>query len=81
MRHLRLPPAETAATLDDSPETPMGVRLDAVEPVPSSPESLRPQHFAALFGPVTAHVWPKPAEIDKAVDGDAADAAGPAITP
>jgi hypothetical protein len=53
---LRLPPADTAATFEDNPETPTGETLEVVEPVPSSPDSLRPQHLAASFGPVTAHV-------------------------
>jgi hypothetical protein len=61
---LRLPPAETEATFEESPVTPTGVVVDTVEPVPSSPVSFRPQHFAALFGPVTAHVCRNPAEIE-----------------
>ena len=73
---VRLPPAETAATFEESPDTATGVVLDMVVPVPSSPLSFLPQHFRALLGPVTAHVWPKPDEIENAVVGEAAAAAG-----
>ena len=78
---LRLPPAETAATFEESPDTLTGFVLDEVDPVPSSPASFNPQHFAALLGPVRAHVWPKPAEIDNAVDGEAAPPGGAETMP
>jgi hypothetical protein len=78
---LRLPPAETAATFEDSPETPTGVELDDVDPVPSSPASFHPQHFAALLGPVRAQPWPKPAEMDNAVDGETAPPGGAETIP
>jgi hypothetical protein len=77
---LRLPPAETAATFEDNPATATGVELDVTLPVPSSPLSFLPQHLAALFGPVTAHVWPNPVEIDNAVLGEAAPASGADVT-
>ena len=55
-------PAAIAVTPELRPETPTGVLLDIVVPLPSSPSALYPQHFAPP-PIVTAQVWTVPAEI------------------
>jgi len=60
-------PAETDATPDDKPDTPMGVDRFVVVPSPNWPAPLLPQHRTAP-DPNTAHECDHPAETDATPD-------------
>jgi hypothetical protein len=61
MAHVWSPPAEIAMTPEDRPDTLTGVALLVVDPSPSWPMLLPPQHFTPPLV-VMAHVWSSPAE-------------------
>ena len=56
------PATETSVTPEDKPDTDTGVDEEVVEPFPSWPLSLAPQHFTAPA--TTAHACADPTEID-----------------